>query len=73
MSTQFQDDLKDLLEISYFPQQTKQLALNKTEGWIGHQMAILDKKFPLVNDQMLLRDTVARKFLVRIDTGAFCI
>jgi hypothetical protein len=56
--------LKDLLEIGYSPQQAKQLALNKAEGWIEHQMAILDKKFPLVNDQALLRNTVARKSVV---------
>jgi hypothetical protein len=54
MSTQFEKDLKDLLDIGYPPQQAKRLALNKAEGWIGHQMAILDKKFPLVNDQALL-------------------
>jgi hypothetical protein len=70
MSTQFQDDLKDLLEIGYSPQQAERLALNKAEGWIEHQMAILDKKFPLVNDQALLRDTVAGKSVVRIDAGA---
>jgi hypothetical protein len=69
MSKQFQDDLKDLLEISYFPQHAEQLALNKAEGWIEHQMAILDKKIPLVNDQALLRDTVAGKSVVRIDAG----
>jgi hypothetical protein len=67
MSKQFQDDLKDLLEIGYSPQHAKQLALNKAEGWIEYQMAILDKKFPLVNDQALLRDTVAGKLVVQID------
>jgi hypothetical protein len=70
MSKQFQDDLKDLLEIGYSPQHAERLALNKAEGWIEHQMAILDKKFPLVNDQALLRDTVAGKSVVRIDAGA---
>jgi hypothetical protein len=68
-STQFQDDLKDSLEISYSPQHAKRLTLNKAEGWIEHQMAILDKKFPLVNDQALLQDTVAGKSVVQIDTG----
>jgi hypothetical protein len=70
MSTQFQDDLKALLEIGYSPQQAEQLALNKAEGWIEHQMAILDKKFPLVNDQALLQDIVAGKSVVQIDTRA---
>jgi hypothetical protein len=69
MSKQFQDDLKDLLEISYSPQHTEWLALNKAEGWNEHQMAILDKKFPLVNDQALLWDTVAGQLVVRIDAG----
>jgi hypothetical protein len=60
MSKQFQDDLKDLLKIGYSPQHAERLALNKAEGWIEHQMAILDKKFPLVNDQAPLFFFVVR-------------
>jgi hypothetical protein len=67
MSKQFQDDLKDLLEIGYSPTQAERLALDKAEGWIGYQMAILDKKFPLVNDQSLLRNTVANKAVIKVE------
>jgi hypothetical protein len=67
MSTQFSNDLNDLLEIGYSPQQAERLALNKAEGWIEHQMAILDKKFPLVNDQALLRDTIANKAVIKVE------
>jgi hypothetical protein len=70
MSDQFKKDLDDLLEIGYSPQQAERLALNKAEGWIEHQMAILDKKFPLVNDQALLRDTVANKAVIKVEGTA---
>jgi hypothetical protein len=71
MSKQFQDDLKDLLEIGYSPQHAERLALNKAEGWIEHQMAILDKKFPLVNDQALLRSSANRHWGAEITTILF--
>jgi hypothetical protein len=67
MSKQFQDNLKDLLKIGYSLAQAKQLALDKAEGWIGHQMAILDKKYPLVNDQSLLCNTVANKVVIKVE------
>jgi hypothetical protein len=67
ISGQFKKDLNDLLEAGYSPVQAERFALNKSEGWMQHQMAILDKKYPLVNDEALLRDTVAQRSVVRVE------